>query len=254
MATLASLCARGFGSEVNTGSGSTAHASLSGLFDGELLCDGGEEFLDVLGGLCRSLEEEKASFLSVCFGIGGGDGALVGLFGDKIELVAGEGDDDVFVGLALEFLYPGLCLVKRCLCCVRSVTSGGWLLESYSLSNVVDDDGAVGVAVVHGGKRLVALLACSIPNLKLDGGGVIEGDCLGQEGGADGRFPVVVELVLDETEDERTLLLSVAWNRQSGQGKAHLSDGGFACTEPWSACDCVDGGQDRQHTYPTGPA
>lgn len=36
-----------------------------------------------------------------------GDGALVGLFGDEIELVAGEGDDDVFVGLALEFFDPG---------------------------------------------------------------------------------------------------------------------------------------------------
>jgi hypothetical protein len=64
------------------------------------------------------------------------------------------------------------------------------------LCDVVDDDGAVCVSVVHGGEGLVALLACGIPDLKLDGGVFIEGDGLGQEGGADGGFPVVVELVL----------------------------------------------------------
>lgn len=76
---------------------------------------------------------------------------------------------------------------------------------AYSLSNVVDYDGAVGIAVVHGSQRLVALLTCGIPDLELDGSRVIEGDCLGEESGADGGFPVVIELVLDETEDERTL-------------------------------------------------
>jgi hypothetical protein len=76
---------------------------------------------------------------------------------------------------------------------------------AYSLSNVVDYDGAVCVAVVHGGQGLVALLTCGIPDLELDGSRVIEGDCLGEESSADGGFPVVVELVLDETEDERTL-------------------------------------------------
>jgi hypothetical protein len=49
-------------------------------------------------------------------------------------------------------------------------------------------------------------LTCGIPDLELDGSCVIEGDCLGEESGADGGFPVVIELVLDETEDERTLL------------------------------------------------
>ena len=76
---------------------------------------------------------------------------------------------------------------------------------AYSLSNVVDYNGAVGVAVIHGSQGLVALLTCGIPDLELDGSCVIEGDCLGEESGADGGFPVVVELVLDETEDERTL-------------------------------------------------
>jgi hypothetical protein len=39
--------------------------------------------------------------LSVLFGIGSGDGALVGFFGDEIELVSGKGNDDVLVGLTL---------------------------------------------------------------------------------------------------------------------------------------------------------
>jgi hypothetical protein len=85
------------------------------LFDGELLCNGGEEFLDILGSLCRSLEEEQTSFLGVLFGIRGGDSALVGLFGDQIELVAGKSDDDVLVGLTLQLLDPSLCLVEGCL-------------------------------------------------------------------------------------------------------------------------------------------
>ena len=99
------------------------------------------------------------------------------------------------------------------------------------MSNVIDYNSAVGVAVVHGGQRLVTLLTCGIPNLELDGGCVIEGDCLGEEGSADGGFSVVVELVLDETEDERTL----SCVRRAVRGWfdarmiAHLSDGGFTC-------------------------
>ena len=72
-----------------------------------------------------------------------------------------------------------------------------WLAEeTYGLCDVVDDDGAVCVAVVHGCERLVALLAGGIPDLELDRRVLIEGDGLGEEGGADGGFPVVVELVL----------------------------------------------------------
>jgi hypothetical protein len=54
------------------------------------------------------------------------------------------------------------------------------------LCDVVDDDSAVCVPVVHGGQRLVALLAGGIPYLKLDCCVLVEGDGLGEEGGADG--------------------------------------------------------------------
>ena len=68
--------------------------------------------------------------------------------------------------------------------------------DAYGLCDVVDDDGAVGVAVVHGREGLVALLASRVPDLKLDCGGLVEGDGLGEECGADGGLPVVVKLIL----------------------------------------------------------
>lgn len=58
--------------------------------------------------------------------------------------------------------------------------------SSYGLSDIVDDYCAVGVAVVHGSKRLVALLACGIPNLKFDRGLVVDRNRLSEEGGTDG--------------------------------------------------------------------
>jgi hypothetical protein len=66
----------------------------------------------------------------------------------------------------------------------------------YSLGDVVDDYSAVGVSVVHWCKRFVSLLTSSIPNFKLDGCVLVEGNGLCKESGANGGFPVVVELVL----------------------------------------------------------
>ena len=84
------------------------------------------------------------------------------------------------------------------------------LVYTYSLCDVVDNDGAVGVPVVHGRERLVALLAGRVPDLELDGCVLIEGDGLGEEGGADGGFPVVVELVLGELVLRGITVCSVA--------------------------------------------
>ena len=68
--------------------------------------------------------------------------------------------------------------------------------DAYGLCYVVDYDGAVRVSVVHWGEGLVAFLACCVPYFEFDGCGVVEGDGLGEEGGADGGFPVVIELIL----------------------------------------------------------
>ena len=45
---------------------------------------------------------------------------------------------------------------------------------SYRLSNVVHDDSAVCISVVHRSKRLIPLLSGSIPYLKLDSGVFIQ--------------------------------------------------------------------------------
>ena len=64
------------------------------------------------------------------------------------------------------------------------------------MGDVVDHNGAVGVPVVHGSKRLVPLLTRRIPDLKFDGCGFVEGYGLGEEGSADGGLPVIIELIL----------------------------------------------------------
>ena len=66
------------------------------------------------------------------------------------------------------------------------------------MSDVIDDHSAVGVAIVHRGQRLIALLASSIPDFKLDCGGIIEGDGLCQEGSSDSRLAIIIELVLTD--------------------------------------------------------
>jgi hypothetical protein len=68
--------------------------------------------------------------------------------------------------------------------------------ETNGLCDIVDYYCTVGIAVVHGRQRLVSLLSCGVPDLKLDGCVFVEGDGLGEEGGADGGLPVVVELIL----------------------------------------------------------
>lgn len=69
-------------------------------------------------------------------------------------------------------------------------------MNAYGLRYIIHDDGAVGVSVVHGCEGLVSFLARGIPYFKFDGCGVVEGDGLGEEGGADGGLSVVIELIL----------------------------------------------------------
>ena len=86
--------------------------------------------------------------------------------------------------------------------------------QTHSLGDVVDNDGAVGVAVVHGCQRLVALLAGRVPDFKLDRRALVEGDGLGEEGSADGGFPVVIELVLQASQR----VVVGGWGRGVGVG------------------------------------
>ena len=82
------------------------------MLNGQLLCNGGEEFFDILGRLCRRLKEEKTGLVGVCLGVVDRDCTFVGLFGDEIEFISGEGDDDVLVCLTLKLLDPGFCFIE----------------------------------------------------------------------------------------------------------------------------------------------
>jgi hypothetical protein len=73
----------------------------SDLVERQLLGDGSKELLHILGRLCRRFEEEKTGLLCVGLGVGRLDCSLVGLLRHQIQLVSGEGDDDVLVGLPL---------------------------------------------------------------------------------------------------------------------------------------------------------
>lgn len=113
VAACRSLCLVRFRPEVNALSLLAGpQVSWAGLVERQLLCDRGEEFADVLARLGGCLEEKETGFAGVLLGVGGGNGALVGRLGNQIELVAGKGDDDVLVGLALELLDPCFRLIE----------------------------------------------------------------------------------------------------------------------------------------------
>ena len=96
------------------------------------------------------------------FVIAGGGGGAVGVGGvGEVELVAHEPDDDAGGGLALELGDP-----------VFGFDEGGGFGE------VVDDEGGLGVAVVHGCEGGEALLAGGVPDFEFDGAGW-EGGFLG---------------------------------------------------------------------------
>jgi hypothetical protein len=71
--------------------------------------------------------------------------------------------------------------------------------ETYSLRDIVDDNGAIGVPVVHGGQGLISLLARSVPYLELNGCVLVKGYCLCEKSGADSRLAIVVELIFHES-------------------------------------------------------
>lgn len=85
--------------------------SWSSLVERQFLSDGGEQFPNILSCLGGRLEEQQAGFARIRLGLGCRNGPFIWLFGDEIQLVSGESDDDVLVGLALELFDPCLGLV-----------------------------------------------------------------------------------------------------------------------------------------------
>ena len=55
---------------------------------------------------------------------------------------------------------------------------------AYGLGDIIDNNGAVGITIIHGGQRLISLLPGGIPYLKFDCRTFIERYCLSEESGS----------------------------------------------------------------------
>jgi hypothetical protein len=86
--------------------------------------------------------------------------------------------------------------------------------SSYGLCDVVYDDCAICVPVIHGSQRFVSFLPRCVPNLKLYGCLFVECNSLSQECGSNCGFSVVIELILCDSY-QRTALGERSW--QPGQ-------------------------------------
>lgn len=109
--TAASALLGGLWPKIHTWSVVCTNVSGAALLEGQLLCDRREEFVDIDGGFGGGLKEEQTGLFGILFGIGGLDGALVGVVVDHIGLVSGQCNDNVLARLALEFLDPRFRLV-----------------------------------------------------------------------------------------------------------------------------------------------
>ena len=109
---------------------------------------GEEGLLDVGRGLGRGLEELNAERVGELLALLGGDDALRG----QVGLVADQELVDVLASVPVDLVQPLLHVV-----------------EGLVVGDVVDDDDAVGSAVVGRGNGAEALLPRGVPNLELDG-------------------------------------------------------------------------------------
>lgn len=75
-------------------------------------------------------------------------------------------------------------------------------VSTYGLCYVVDNNSAMSITIVHGRQRFVSFLTSGIPYFELDSCILIECDGLGEEGSANCRFAVIIELVLDKPQNQ----------------------------------------------------
>mmetsp|Transcript_39884 Transcript_39884/g.68447 ORF Transcript_39884/g.68447 Transcript_39884/m.68447 type:complete len:228 (-) Transcript_39884:5-688(-) len=149
----------------------------------QLACDGNEQFVDIGRGLRARFHREYTVVVRVRLGLLGLDLSLR----VKVRLVASERDDNVWVALPLQLLHPLLCA-----------------LEGVPVGDIVHHNRSSSPAVVHGGERVIALLAGRVPDLKLDCG-VVQSNSLREEGCANRGLLVLKELPTHKAQDQAGL-------------------------------------------------
>ena len=144
---------------------------------------GRESSLDVLALLRGSLKEADTVVVRHLLSLFESDlsSAL------QIGLVAHQDASDVVLSVLFNFAHPG----------VNGV-------EGVAVSDVVDDNDAVGSLVVAGSNGLEALLASRVPNLEL-ANLVVHVDSADLEVDADRGHEVLLELVVSESEQQAGL-------------------------------------------------
>mmetsp|Transcript_25172 Transcript_25172/g.81414 ORF Transcript_25172/g.81414 Transcript_25172/m.81414 type:complete len:265 (-) Transcript_25172:9-803(-) len=142
-----------------------------------------EQLVHVGGRLRTRLHEEDAVVACIRLGLLWLHLALRA----QVRLVAGQRNHNVRVTLPLQLLNPLLRALKRVPIC-----------------DVVHDYRSSSTPVIHRRQRMIALLPCSIPDLKLDRR-VVEGHRLRQECRTDGRLLILKELPAHETQHQGTL-------------------------------------------------
>lgn len=170
----------------------------------DLLGHGEERLFDVGGVLGRSLEQADADLVGKLFR----DGVVDDFFRRQVRLVADEEFVDPFAGVAVNLLEPLL-----------------YVGEGVLIGDVVDDNDAVGAAVVGRGDGAEAFLACRVPDLEFDRL-AFEFDGADLEIYADGRDVRLGVGVVCEPEEQARLadarvadqeeLCAAAGGRQSG--------------------------------------
>jgi hypothetical protein len=180
------------------------------------VCDRSEHLVHVVSALSTGLEEQQVLLVRVVLALLRADPAHLSIFLAlslaflclcalslllvlrEIELVADQRDHDARAGLSLQLGDPVLRLDQ---------TAG--------LCDVVDDERALRIAVVHGRQAGEALLARGVPDFEFDGA-VGQVAFLCQEGGADCGFFVGLEGIVDEAKDERGLQVGVSMGISEG--------------------------------------
>ena len=96
------------------------------------------------------------------------------------------------------------------------------------MGDVINNYRTVRISIVHGSQGLISLLACRIPDLKLDRRVLVQRNRLCEEGGTDGGFPVRIKLILSRVSRRTSPSLPILAHLNKAQYYRTLAHSRFA--------------------------